>query len=65
MCAILSLFLFGGYVAVEGLDYGGSASGASSPGTMLLDGMGTYRPLPAKGNLLVLKNGAVRYDGGR
>ncbi len=57
----LSLTLFGGYVVVKDLNYGGGASASGMLGEIRLDELGDYHPVPGAGVLLVQKNGAVRY----
>ena len=59
----LALTLFGGYVNIESLAYGGAAVTTGAPGTLTLDRLHEYRPLPAKGRMVITKNGAVRYEG--
>lgn len=58
----LTVLLFGGYVVVDSINYGGSSSAAAAPGSTTLDALGVYMPIPAKGALLIQKNGAVRYE---
>jgi tetratricopeptide (TPR) repeat protein len=57
----LSLLLFGGYVKVRGLAYGGASVSEGAPGSMTLDELGEYFPLPEVGRLVILKNGAIDY----
>ncbi len=58
----LSLTLFGGYVVVKSLKYGGSSSAPAAAGATTLEALGIYMPIPAQGALVILKNGAVRYE---
>jgi hypothetical protein len=50
-------------VRIRSLSYGGASASSGAPGTMTLDRLEAYLPLPAEGRLLILKNGAVRYEG--
>ena len=58
----LSLRIWGGYVSILSMNYGG---GSSSQGARGGDGLGDLSidllPLPATGSLVVAKNGAVSY----
>ncbi len=58
----VSLTLFGGYVSIRNFQYGRGASSSGAPGIITLDGLGEYRPLPKRGTLEVLGNGATRYS---
>ncbi len=60
----LSLVLFGGWVKIQALAYGASAAVGGQPGSPALDALGAMRPVPGKGALLILKNGAVTYGEG-
>lgn len=58
----LSLGVFGGYVQVRSMNYGGSTPSGGSPGETRLDEWGDYRPIASEGSLLITKNGAVSYQ---
>ncbi|MGE3173583.1 MAG: hypothetical protein AB7O97_13245 [Planctomycetota bacterium] len=55
------LGLFGGYVTVRSLQYGGAASAGGAPGQCSLDELGSYLPLCQGGRWLLHHNGAVRF----
>ncbi len=57
----LALKLFGGYIVVESLNYGGGAVSSGSSGSVRLADLGEYLPVPGSGALIIQKNGAVRY----
>lgn len=57
----LSLTVFGRYMVVQSLNYGGGASASGSSGTITMDKLGAYRPLREGHVLHILRNGAVRY----
>lgn len=54
--------VFGGYVVVEQMSYGGSTAASGTPGTISLDALGTYLPVPASGALVICKNGATTWS---
>jgi tetratricopeptide (TPR) repeat protein len=58
----LTITVFGGYVRIKMLSYGGAAISTGAPGSITLDRLGEYLPVPEEGRLLILKNGAVRYE---
>lgn len=58
----LSITLFGGYLVVESMNYGGATTAPAAPGATTLDELGIYMPIPGRGALIIQKNGAVRYE---
>ena len=59
----LSLTVFGGWIRIDGLSYGGGASAGGQPGTATVEDLGAVLPVPGDGKLVILKNGAVTYRG--
>ncbi len=57
----LALTVFGGYVVVKRLDYGGSSITTGSDSGATLEQLETYLPVPGTGALRVHANGAVSY----
>ena len=57
----VSLTVFGGYVVVRSASYGGASVSSGAPGASTLDDLGEYLPVPARGKLVLLKNGALAY----
>ncbi len=57
----LSLTVFGGWVRIDSLAYGGGAVTSGQPGTTTVEEMGAVIPVPGAGKLVILKNGAVTY----
>ena len=57
----LNLKLFGGYVVVTSLSYGGGSAVSGMSSETTLEALGDYLPIPAKGYVVVQKNGGIRY----
>ncbi len=57
----LSLGLFGGYVKVSAMNYGGGAVAPGAMGQTTLDEFGSYVPVTAHGLWRITKNGALKY----
>ena len=58
----VTVWIYGGYVKIVTLAYGGVAVSSGTPATLPLEELGEYRPVPAKGRIVLQKNGAIRYE---
>jgi len=58
----LSITFFGGYVRIDNLNYNGAATAGGTPGSISLAAFGEYLPAPNGGRIVILKNGAHRYE---
>ena len=58
----VTVWTYGGYVKIVTFAYGGGSVSSGTPATLPLEKLGEYRPVPAKGRIVLQKNGAVRYE---